>query len=118
MNERELQKVIVKQFREWCVVKRKNFMIFENNNNIIARDTKDAILQMNRRKTLGFVKGRFDLDVIIDKGRALHIELKVGKNKLTPAQNRIYQNYLDNEQLAFVVKSVDEFWQIIDKFVD
>lgn len=75
--------------------------------------TANEYLRERFRHTKGFVKGFPDLIVLGKNGKHFFIELKVGKNTLSPGQAEIIQKLRAYGHEVFVVYSIEQLREIL-----
>jgi hypothetical protein len=103
-QEADLQKACVKWYRHQ----------YPNDGHLLYMNHQNgrSMNEQARLKSMGLVAGVADLTLLHD-GKAYFIELKVGKNKQTPAQIE-FQRAVDNAGFFYqVIYSVEQFMETI-----
>ncbi|RMG05762.1 MAG: VRR-NUC domain-containing protein [Acidobacteria bacterium] len=100
MHESDLRKQVI-EFLEW--------------HGFIVVFTANEYLRERFKNTKGFIKGFPDLLVLGKNGKHFFIELKVGRNTLSPTQAEIIQKLRTFGHEVFVVYSIEQLREILKK---
>lgn len=105
-SEHALQAYCVEWF--WNTYPRYRKMLHANNNNSVNN------VAGNKARSLGVCEGVCDLEFVSWSGRVIFIEMKLPSKKLSPPQEDFADKLMEREHLFFVVKTFEQFKQIIE----